>query len=87
MSKCNFSVLFSGSAEALIGRVNAEMQKANGKFEGDESWGVFNLSTPLGSIGGSYKIDGQMINLEINEKPIFISCIKIQSELQKILNG
>lgn len=85
MSKCQFSITFSGDADTLISKANKAIQNANGKFEGDTYSGEFNLKTPIGSVKGNYIIENASINVTILEKPMFLSCNKIQSELQNYL--
>ncbi|MES2679547.1 MAG: hypothetical protein V4635_06660 [Bacteroidota bacterium] len=87
MSKCNFSIAFSGSPEALVEKAAEAISKANGNFNGDAGSGSFNLSTPIGAVNGSYTMSESSINIQIDEKPMFIACGKIESELQKYLNG
>jgi len=85
MSKCQFSISFSGDADTLISKANKAIKLADGKFEGDSHAGEFSLKTPIGSVKGNYQIENESINVEISEKPMFLSCNKIESELQNYL--
>ena len=86
MSKCMFTIEFTESANALIEKANAAITNAGGTFNGDASSGSFSLSTPIGSVAGSYTIDDMGIVIQISDKPIFVSCNKIESELRKYLS-
>lgn len=78
---CQFSIPFSGDPETLIKRVQQEIEKARGAFNGDSMQGNFEVKTPLGSIEGDYRIAGQEISIAITDKPFFISCERIEKEL------
>ncbi|HOZ87632.1 MAG TPA: hypothetical protein PL029_07740 [Bacteroidia bacterium] len=87
MPKCNFTIPFSGSPEALIEKARKAIGEAKGNFSGDTGSGFFSLSTPLGPVNGSYNISESAIHVEIDNKPVFVGCGKIENELQKYLNG
>jgi len=76
MSKCNFSITFSGTPEMIVEKARKEVQRY-GFFQGDPSHGNFEIKV-LGTISGSYTITGQQMNIEIDSKPIFLSCNKIE---------
>jgi len=86
MSKCNFSISFLESAESVISKAETAIKNANGSFSGDTRSGSFALSTPLGMVSGIYNIENFSINIKISDKPIFLGCSKIQTELQKYLS-
>ncbi|MDQ6812196.1 MAG: hypothetical protein M3040_00425 [Bacteroidota bacterium] len=83
---CQFSIPFSSDAEGLIGRAKQQIEKAGGSFTGDASMGKFEASTPIGSIVGSYQIEGQEIALSISKKPFLLSCAKIEKELTAVMS-
>ena len=85
MSKCIFSIEFTESPNSLIEKANAAITGAGGTFFGDASAGNFSLKTPIGSVAGSYTIDDMGIVIQITDKPVFVSCHKIESELRKYL--
>jgi hypothetical protein len=87
MPKCKFSIPFSGDPETLIERANDAISAAKGNFSGDTGAGFFRLSTPIGRVSGTYNISESAIHIEIDDKPVFVGCGKIESELQKYLNG
>jgi hypothetical protein len=87
MSKCIFSIEFTESPNSLIEKANKAITEAGGTFSGDASSGSFSLKTPIGSVAGSYTIDDLGIAIQISDKPVFVSCNKIESELRKYLKS
>jgi hypothetical protein len=85
MSKCNFSIAFSGSPEELVERARKAITGAGGQFFGDASTGEFSLSTFIGKISGNYNAAPLKLEIEITDKPIFIGCSRIKEELEKYL--
>jgi hypothetical protein len=75
---CNFSISFPGPAENLLEKAKAAIEGQGGNFAGDLSSGNFSVQV-LGSISGSYTITGQVMNINISSKPLFISCNQIES--------
>ncbi len=87
MSKCNFSIAFSGSQEELIEKARKAITGAGGEFFGDGSTGEFSLSTFIGKISGNYSASPMKLEIEIMDKPMFIGCSRIKEELEKYLQG
>lgn len=87
MSACNFNIPFSGSPEELTAKAKNGINSGGGAFNGDAAGGNFQMPTPLGAIEGSYVIRGSAIEITITDKPFFVSCKRIQEELQKQLQG
>ena len=85
MSTCNFSIPFPGNAEDIFARAQTAITGAGGKFTGDVGGGEFSLSTFIGAIAGSYTVNGSDMNVKITDKPMFLSCSKIEDELRKYL--
>ncbi len=85
MSKCIFTIESTESPNSLIEKANQAITGAGGTFSGDASTGSFSLKTPIGSVTGSYTIDDMGIVIQITDKPIFVSCNKIESELRKYM--
>ena len=76
MSKCSFSIPFKGSPEAIVEKARKEVQRY-GVFQGDPTQGNFEI-TMLGSISGSYTIHGSEMQITIDNKPVFLTCNKIE---------
>jgi len=85
MSKCNFSIPFSGSVEQLVAKAKSAIINAGGQFSGDVAGGEFSLSTFVGAIAGSYDVSQSNLNINISDKPMFVSCSMIEQELKKYL--
>ena len=87
VSKCNFSIPFSGSVEQLINKAKGAITSAGGQFSGDVAGGEFSLSTFVGTITGSYDVSQSNLNITIADKPMFLSCSMIEQELKKYLQA
>lgn len=85
MSQCNFPINFSGSAADTINKVKTEIEKQNGSFEGNETSGSFSVKVFGSAIKGSYTVAGSEIAINIDTKPIFVSCDQIKSFMQNYL--
>lgn len=81
MSKCNFSIDFSGSADSIFQKAKGAVEKQGGSFSGDASNGNFSISM-FGTIIGSYRVNGQKLEIDIEEKPMMIPCSAIESALK-----
>lgn len=86
MAHCKFSIEFSDSPESLIQKANAGLAQVKGNFIGDTNQGSFTVPTPLGSIKGSYVIEGSTITIDVQDKPMLLSCSRIESELRKFMS-
>jgi hypothetical protein len=82
---CQFSLTFSGSSEALTSRAKQAIEGGGGAFAGDVAAGNFKARTAIGSIQGSYEIEGQQIILTITKKPFLLTCNRIEKELTSML--
>jgi len=81
MSKCNFSIPFSGDPDQVLSRAKAAVEKQGGSFSGDANGGTFSINV-FGNISGSYTVSGNQLNIAIEEKPIMIPCAAIESALK-----
>ena len=86
MSKCNLSIPFSGSIEQFVVKAKDAITSAGGQFSGDAAGGEFSLKTFAGTISGSYDVSQSSLNIDISDKPMFVSCSMIEQELKKYLN-
>jgi len=85
MSKCSFSIPLSESAEDFLMKAKTGITGAGGMFSGDINAGNFSISTFVGDIAGTYTVRGATANIEITDKPMFLSCSMIEEELRKKL--
>ena len=87
MAECNFSIEFQGTAEEIVNKVRAQIQRQGGTFNGDASSGSFSVKVIGSTIAGSYTITGSQINITITDKPFFLSCGQIESFLRSQLGS
>ena len=85
MSKCSFSIPFSESAEDFLVKAKTGITGAGGMFAGDVNAGNFSISTFVGAIAGNYTLNASTLQVEITDKPMFLSCSMIEEELRKKL--
>ena len=85
MSKCNFSIPFTGNVTDIISAAQSGIAGAGGNFNGDVNSGEFSLSTFVGEIKGTYTVSGSTLNVDITDKPMFLGCSMIEAELKKYL--
>ena len=81
MSKCNFSISFSGSAEEAYQKAKNAVEKQGGNFNGDADSGNFSINV-FGTISGSYTVTGNQLNITIEDKPMMIPCSAIENVLK-----
>ncbi len=81
MSKCNFSISFSGSPEEVYNKAKAAVEKQGGSFNGDAHSGNFSIHV-FGTISGSYSVSGSQLNIDIEDKPMMIPCGAIENVLK-----
>lgn len=86
MSACNFSINFSGSAEEILNKAKTTVESQGGTFTGDANSGQFDVSILGNRIAGSYAVNGNQLQMNIDEKPMFIPCSTIESFLVKQLS-
>ncbi len=81
MSKCSFSIPFTGQPEQIYQRAKSAVEKQGGNFNGDATGGSFSLQV-FGTISGNYRVNGQSLDIEITEKPMMIGCGMIEGALK-----
>ncbi len=81
MSKCNFSIGFTGTPEEVFSRAKTAVEKQGGSFSGSATDGSFSINV-FGNISGSYTVSGQQLHISIEEKPIMIPCAAIENALK-----
>jgi hypothetical protein len=82
---CNFTITFTGSAADFVTKIQTKITGAGGTFTGDTNGGSFSAPTPVGKIAGTYTINGQNAAININKKPIFVSCGSIEDYINNAL--
>ena len=86
VAKCSFTFQFPIGAEELVGKVESAIRGAGGELDGDAQAGFYSVPTPVGTIEGSYAVSGQSIQIDVLEKPIYLSCALIEKTLKMILH-
>ncbi len=87
MSKCNFSIAFTGSPEQVYNIAKAAVEKQGGSFNGNSTGGSFSINV-FGNISGTYTVSGQQLEISIEDKPMMIPCGAIENVLKsQIGNG
>jgi hypothetical protein len=86
MSACQFSVNFKGTAQEIYLKTKNAVEGQGGIFEGDENGGTFSVSLMSNTIAGSYKVEGNELQLVIDSKPMFLPCNAIQGFLSSKLS-
>lgn len=82
---CSIKVPFTGTSESVITKARNAINKAGGTFDGSDANGAFSLSTPVGDVRGSYNVNGNVLEVDVTEKPFFVSCDMIEAQLQQYL--
>lgn len=80
---CKFTVPFSEPASSAVGKAKNAIESQNGVFEGNEQAGSFEVTVFGNNIKGKYTVNGQILDLEITDKPFFVPCSMIENFLQK----
>jgi len=85
MAKHSFSVNFPGAAADIIAKAKGAIEKAGGKFGGDEKKGDFSVPTPAGTVKGVYTITAQAFAVDITDKPFVVPGSAIETQVRKFL--
>lgn len=80
---CQFEIPFSGAATVAVSKARSAVESMSGIFNGDEYSGDFDLNVFGNDIKGNYTISGQLLKLEVTDKPFFVPCSTIESFLKK----
>lgn len=86
MAKCDIQIDFNGQAATQIERARTAILEAEGEFEGNDQSGSFSIPVLGSDIVGNYTITGNTFLIEITEKPLLISCRRIEDELREYLD-
>ncbi|MFN8244404.1 MAG: hypothetical protein U0X40_10165 [Ferruginibacter sp.] len=79
MAACNFSIEFSGTAEDITQKARQIVEVKGGNFSGDTSTGKFDISMLGAGIAGSYTVNGNALDITIEEKPFFVPCDTVEN--------
>lgn len=84
---CKFTIPFSSPLDTMVERARQAVESQNGNFSGNTSEGSFDVSVMGNYVSGSYKVEGNQLHVNIENKPIFVPCGMIQAFLEKQLEG
>ncbi|GKS84274.1 MULTISPECIES: hypothetical protein [unclassified Acidovorax] len=83
MASCSpFNVSFTGSAQDLFVKIAALIHQNGGVISGGPAGGSFSVGTPLGTVAGTFSVNGQTCTVTITQRPFFLPCSTIQSFVQ-----
>lgn len=82
----SFEIPFNDSPKILIDKIRKVVTENNGKVTGDENQGEIEISSPVGKIRAAYKVENQQANIQILEKPFFLSEEMIKGQIVKLLS-
>ena len=82
MSDCNFNIPFTGESSSLVSKARSAVESQNGVFEGDNNSGNFEVTLLSNTIKGNYNVDGQLMTINIFNKPFFVPCSTIEGFLR-----
>ncbi len=86
MSNCNFSIPFIADSSHILAKVKSAIESQNGLFEGDATSGSFEVTVLSNTLKGNYNVLGQVMNIVITNKPIFVPCNTIEGYLRSKLS-
>ena len=86
MAKHSFSIDFPGAAQDIVAKAKGAIEKASGKFVGDEKKGEFSVPTPAGTVKGIYTITAQKFAIDITDKPFVVPGSAIESQVRSFLS-
>ncbi|MGZ5285897.1 MAG: hypothetical protein ACXWV0_03380 [Flavisolibacter sp.] len=86
MSKCNFSISFTGTPDEVFNKAKAAVEKQGGNFTGDQAGGSFQINV-FGNITGNYTVSGNQLDIVIEDKPMMIPCSAIENVLKSQIGG
>lgn len=80
---CKFSLTFSEPVESAVTKARNAVESQSGIFNGNEQSGQFEVTVFGNNIKGNYTVEGQLLSIEVTDKPFFVPCNMIESFLAK----
>ena len=85
--KHSFIVRLKDQASSMLSKMKSIITGKGGSFEGNKECGCFEGKSVLGTIKGEYRsISDNVIEITINDKPLDMSYITIESVIKKYLS-
>lgn len=78
-----FDIPVPGDLPAALARVQAAIAAEGGKFSGDATAGRFAGPTPVGTVEGTYVVQGNVVRVTIASKPMLAPCGAIEARVRK----
>ena len=73
------------NTDHALDRARAECAKFGSEWLGDERGGRYVLRTPLGTVEGTYTVEGKTIEFLVGKKPRVVPCKLIERILDQFL--
>ncbi len=88
MSKCTIDIPINESIDELIEKAKKSIEsESDGEFDGNSKKGKYSISTSAGTIKGTYRVKDESIHLKITDKPMLVTCDKIEDKLKEKLSS
>ena len=78
-----FEIPVPGDLSAALARVKGSIEAEGGQFAGDATTGRFSGPTPVGTVEGTYVVQGNEVRVTITSKPIVAPCGAIEARVRK----
>jgi hypothetical protein len=78
-----FTKILPDDPKRLIAIAKTAIQKAGGAITGNERAGEFCGKTPVGAIGGTYKISDNVLTVTLLKKPMLLSEERIRGAFNR----
>jgi len=92
MAGCEFDLTLPGDAGKLLAAMRSDFARFGGVVTGADEpggYGEFTLPTPIGEFGGVFRVTERSgacdIHIEVEGKPLFVTCTMIEEHLRKRL--
>jgi hypothetical protein len=82
---CQFTYRLQVPVATVLEQIRQLAEQYQGEFHGDEHSGRIGLTLFLGSIAGTYTINGDELRLEITQKPFLLGCGAIDAVIRQYL--
>jgi len=83
MADCKFDFPLEGTIETTKEKIIKGLEKNNGEINFSGNEGTFTINHPMAKIGGKIVLSETELSIHITDKPIFVPCEMIKSEMDK----
>ena len=85
MADCEIKRKLSGNPEELFAEAKRAAEREKAVFQGTAKSGSFTAPSPVGNVTGTYKVEGDELNVSITSKPWLASCSAIDDKFTEFL--